>query len=363
MRALIGSVRQRLPHQLKLADLFLVLSAIPILLAFVLKSDTFGLSWAGFGKLGRGGLFFVLFFLAFELMDFRRIAKPHLNGTRKVAIAILVGLALFYFGAVAAVGQFTDSVYWVGRILGASGDVSNSWLMAVDYMIMTLYVAGIAVAFFSARSILNVLTAIVFSAGMVIMYLLDAFFPYGSLGPLQFWANFIVAGVGFLSRVFGLPIYGAGNMLTILGLHGTYRLYVFWPSVGVHSMLIYSLVMVLLAVRLVAPVKRKLVYVITGVAGTVFLNVSRIFIISYYGYVYATSGADLDAFHNSIGEFIFPIWILAFVIIVLDIENRLAARANRSAMQKTKNKPEPPDMKLGRTELPPRTALHQSDGV
>jgi len=79
--------------------------------------------------------------------------------------------------------------------------------------------------------------------------------------------------------------------------------------------------------------------------------------------VYATSGADLDAFHNSIGEFIFPIWILAFVIIVLDIENRLAARANRSAMQKTKNKPEPPDMKLGRTELPPRTALHQSDGV
>jgi hypothetical protein len=67
----------------------------------------------------------------------------------------------------------------------------------------------------------------------------------------------------------------------------------------------------------------------------------------------------LDAFHNSIGEFIFPIWILAFVIIVLDIENRLAARANRSAMQK----PEPPDMKLGRAELPPRTALHQSDGV
>jgi thaumarchaeosortase len=330
MRALIGSVRQRLPHQLKLADLFLVLSAIPILLAFVLRSDTFGLSWAGFGKLGRGGLFFVLFFLAFELMDFRKTAKPHLNRTRKIAIVSLVGLALFYFGAITAVGQFTDSVYWVGRILGASGEVSNSWLMAVDYVILTLYVMGLAAAFFGARSILSILTAVVFSAGMLIMYLLDAFFPYGSLGPLQFWANFVVAGVALLSKIFGLPIYGIGNMLTILGKHGTYRLYVFWPSVGVHSMLIYSLVMVLLAARLVAPVKRKLVYAITGVAGTIFLNVARIFIIAYYGYVYATSGADLDAFHNSIGEFLFPLWILAFIIIVLNIESRLSARAKRT---------------------------------
>jgi len=330
MRALTGSVRQRLPHQLKLADLFLVLSAIPILLAFVLKSDTFGLSWAGFGKLGRGGLFFVLFFLAFELMDFRKIAKPHLNRTRKIAIVSLVGLALFYFGAITAVGQFTDSIYWVGRILGASGEVSNSWLMAVDYVILTLYVMGLVAAFFGARSILSILTAVVFSAGMLIMYLLDAFFPYGSLGPLQFWANFVVAGVALLSKIFGLPIYGIGNMLTILGKHGTYRLYVFWPSVGVHSMLIYSLVMVLLAARLVAPAKRKLVYAITGVAGTIFLNVARIFIIAYYGYVYATSGADLDAFHNSIGEFLFPLWILAFIIIVLNIESRLSARAKRT---------------------------------
>ena len=330
MRALIGSFRQRLPHQLKLADLILVLSAIPILLAFAFAPDTFGLSWAGFGKLGRGGLFFVLFFLAFELMDFRKIAKPHLNRTRKIAIVILVGLALFYFGAITAVGQFTDSVYWVGRILGASGEVSNSWLMAVDYMILTLYVMGLAAALFGARSILSILTAVVFSAGMLIMYLLDAFFPYGSLGPLQSWANFVVAGVALLSKIFGLPIYGIGNMLTILGKHGTYRLYVYWPSVGVHSMLIYSLVMVLLAARLVAPAKRKLVYAITGVAGTIFLNVTRIFIIAYYGYVYATSGADLDAFHNSIGEFLFPLWILAFIIIVLNIESRLSARPKRT---------------------------------
>jgi len=333
MQSLTGFVRGRLPRQLKLADLFLVLSAVPILLVFALAPQTFGLSWAGFGKLGRGGLLFVLFFLGFELMDFRKTANPRINRTRKIAIAILVVLALFYFGAVAAVGQFTDSIYGIGRGLGVSEDVTNSWLMAMDYLVLTLYVMGLAGAFFGARAIRGIFAAIVFSAGMLTMYLLDAFFPYGSLGPLQFWANFVVAGVAVLSKGFGLPIYGFGNMLTILGKHGTYRLFVFWPSVGVHSMLIYSLVMILLATKLAAPAKRKIAYAFTGVAGTILLNVMRIFLISYYGYVYATSGADLDAFHNSIGEFLFPLWIVAFIAIVLNIESRLSAGPKRVALQ------------------------------
>jgi len=335
----------RLPRGFKTADVFLVLSAVPILLLFLLAPETFGLSWAGFGKLGRGGLLFVLFFLGFELLDFRKTASSRLNRIRKIASAILLTLALSYFAAVAVVGEFTDSVYWVGRILGASGDVSNSWLMAMDYLILTLYVLGLAIAFFGVRAILGIFTAVVFSAGMLIMYLLDAFFPYGSLGPLQFWANFVVAGVAFLSSGFGLPIYGYSNVLTIAGRHGMYRLIVFWPSVGVHSMLIYSLVMVLLAAKLDAPANRKLIYAIAGVVGTLFLNVTRIFLIAYYGYAYATSGQDLEAFHNSIGEFLFPLWIVAFLIIVLNIEGRVSAGTKAARLE---------------TRLPPVTPLgHQ----
>jgi len=336
MHSLAGTLRGRLPHQLKMADLFLLVSAIPVLLLLAAAPQTFGLSWAGFGKLGRGGLIIVLFFLWFELLDFRKIASPHLSRNRKIVIVILLALGLVYFGGIGLVGQFTDSVYWVGRVLGASGDVSNSFLMAMDYVVLTLYILALTVAFFSARAILGVFTGVVFSAGMLIMYLLDAFFPYGSLGPLQFWANFIVAGVGFLARGFGLPIYGFSNMLTILGKHGTYRLIVFWPSVGVHSMLIYSLVMILLAAKLAAPVNRKIMYALAGVAGTVFLNVIRIFLIAYYGYAYAVSGQDLDAFHNSIGEFLFPVWIIAFLLIVLNIEGRLSARTGQAALDRSR---------------------------
>jgi len=337
MHSLAESLIGRVIHRLKAADAFLVLSAIPVLFFFVLVPETFGLSWAGFGKLGRGGLLFVLFFLAFELMDFRKTASSHLNRTRKIATGALLLLTMLYFGAVALVGQFTDSVYWIGRILGASGEFSNSWLMAMDYLVLTLYIVAVASAFFGARAILGIFTAIVFSAGMLAMYLLDAFFPYGSLGPLQFWANFVVAGVAFLSKTLGLPVYGYSNVLTIAGKHGTFRLVVFWPSVGVHSMLIYSLVMILLAAKLDAPAKRKLIYAAVGVAGTVFLNVMRIFLIALYGYAYATSGEDLDAFHNSIGELLFPIWIVAFLAIVLTVEGRLTSKAKHAPAEK----PEP----------------------
>jgi thaumarchaeosortase len=345
---------------MNVADLFLVLSAVPILFMFALAPETFGLSWAGFGKLGRGGLLFVLFFLAFELMDFRKNTIPSLKRTQKIIAAVLVIIALVYFGGVAGISQFTDSVYWVGRVLGASGEVSNSWLMAMDYLALALYIVVLATVMFGTRALKATLTAVVFSVGMLAMYLLDAFFPYGTIGPLQVWANFIVACVGFLSRVFGLPIFGWANNLTILGKHGTFQLIVFWPSVGVHSMLIYSLVMIILAAKLVAPWRRKMLYVIAGVAGTISLNVFRIFIISVYGYLYAISGADLDAFHNSIGEFLFPLWIIVFIVIVLNIESRLSARAKRVTVQT----PHTSETTLGRKELtPPSSTRNQLDGL
>jgi thaumarchaeosortase len=342
-------------RRLKSADLLLILSAIPVLLLFALTPDTFELSWAGFGKLGRGGLFIVLFFLAFELWDFRKTAKPRLDRPHIIVTVMILGLGLFYFGAAGAAGWFTDLTYSVGKALGASGEVSNSWLMATDYSAMTLYLIALSIVLFTVRAIRAIMTPIVLSIGMVVFYLLDAFFPYGSIGPLQFWANFIVAAVGFLSWIFGLPIYGFSNLLTINGTHGFFRLAVFWPSVGVQSMLIYSLVMVLLAAKLDSPLRRKAIYATIGVLGTIFLNVVRIFIIAYYGYAYAYTGQQLDAFHNSIGEILFPIWIVAFLAIVLHVEGRLAQTAKEDASSESAKAPSPP-LRRGSSPSPPRNA-------
>jgi thaumarchaeosortase len=293
------------------------------------------LSWAGFGKLGRGGLFFVIFFLGFDLLDFPKNRVIKWTIARKISIVLTVGVAVVYFVEVGLGQDFTNFIYSIGRSLGAFGDVSNSFLMATDYIADSIYLAVLTAALFSIRTIRNVITPIVFSVGMLVFYLLDAFFPYGSLGPLQFWANFIVAGVALLAEIFGLPIYGFTNHLTIEGLHGYFRLVVYWPSVGVQSILIYSVVMVVIAAKLSAPTKRKIIYAAVGIAGTILLNVVRIFTISFYGYEYATTGQQLDAFHNAIGEVLFPIWIVVFLILILKIEDHIATKKLLSKRWKT----------------------------
>jgi thaumarchaeosortase len=278
------------------------------------------------GNLGGGGFLFVLFFLGFELMDFRKASNVRLSRNRELPIGAVVAIGLCYFGAIAFFKPLTDFIYQVGPP-GGSGGYSVSWLMATDCMALTAYVVGLAVAFFGWRSIPKIITGIVVSAGMMIFFLIDAFLPYNQSWFLQLWAIFIVAAVSFLMRGLGFPVIGVGNSLTIYGAHGVWRLFVFWPSVGVESMLIFSLVMIVLAAKLSAPAKRKIIYATVGALGTVFLNVARISMISYYGFCCAASSAGLDAFHNTIGQFLYPVWIVVYLWIVLEIEGRLRLRS------------------------------------
>jgi len=319
-------------------DRYLIFAAIPILLLFAVAPDTFLLSWAGFGQLGRGGLFFVLFFLGFDLLSFPKDKKFTLSRMKKIEVVIMIAVGSIYFVEVGLGQVLTDAIYSLGRSLGASGNVSNSFLMATDYAAYTIYLTLLSAILIGISRIRMVIVSIIFALGMLFFYLLDAFFPYGSIGPLQFWANFIVAAVAGLADILHLPIYGLSNNLTIVGLRTPepFHLVVYWPSVGVQSTLIFSLVMIVIAAKLEAPTVRKIVYAVVGVAGTICLNILRIFTISVYGYLYATTGQQLDAFHNSIGEIVFPIWIFIFLMIIIWIEDRLNP-IPKGAVGKTRN--------------------------
>jgi thaumarchaeosortase len=340
MMKLRGLVEKRV-MQLSSKYLFLALAALPVLVLFAFAPETFELFWSGAGKLGRGGLFLVLFFLGFDLLDLPKGKIEWARG-RKIFVALTVAVGVLYFVEVSPGQSLTYAIYSVGRTLGAHGDVSNpnsvSFLMATDYLAFTVYLAALTAALFSKKMILRVVTPFALSAGMMVFYALDAFFPYDTLGPLQFWANFIVAAVAFLAKIFRLSIYGFTNHLNIIGLHAYCPLVVFWPSVGVQSMLIYSVVMVVLAAKLQAPRSRKLAYAAIGIAGTVFLNVIRIFSIAYYGYAYAATCNQVNDFHNVIGEVLFPIWIVLFLASIIKIEDRFASHSQTKELVSPKNR-------------------------
>jgi thaumarchaeosortase len=126
----------------------------------------------------------------------------------------------------------------------------------------------------------------------------------------------------FLLEKFGIPfLIAQGNILLIWGKEGLLSLAIYWPCAGVHSMLIYLLVITVVMMKLEAPRIRKLVYVISGAVGTFFVNILRLFLVCYYG-VFISGNFWL--FHETIGEALFLIWIVLFIVAIVLIERRLA---------------------------------------
>jgi len=102
-------------------------------------------------------------------------------------------------------------------------------------------------------------------------------------------------------------------------------------------MIIYSLVIIVLMVKLAAPRRRKLIYATIGAVGTFFVNVFRITLIVLYATYVSSAYSVVDAFHNSIGDVLFIIWIFAYLLLVIHWENTrdsLVQSSKRVAPQK-----------------------------
>ena len=325
------------------SDLFLVLSVVPILFILTVDPNSFGFFWSIWGQQGRGGLLFAVFFLAVDWFDARVSFKLHL--TRKAVVfssLCLVGVVL-YFGSVILVPCAFDSLVRFGERLGVT--VAASWVALWDYVVYAVYLAGIAASFFGFGSFKKLAVPFVYLSGMGIILFLDAAFPYGSLGILQSVVPVIVAVVAFLLAISGVNVsVVGGKTLLIWGKQGFLPIDIYWPCAGVHSMIIFFLVIALLMMRFSAPLRRKLIYAGLGAVGTFFINIVRIFLVCYYG---AFISKDIQLFHETIGETLFLIWVVLFLVAIIRFENWKASRSFQ------------PPMIIGRSErqLPPVEAL------
>jgi thaumarchaeosortase len=190
----------------------------------------------------------------------------------------------------------------------------------------------------------------IYLAGSVLILALDAFFPFDSLGPLQIivpiYLQIDQAVINFIdTSVINVgpqtpnnsaePALARGNLLVMNGLHGPFALQVFWPSAGVHSMIIYTLVMLALLIKMDMPLPRKLIYFAAGTLGTVATNLVRIVSLSLYALVVTTDIQEWEAFHSIAGEIMFLPWLGIYLGVVIYIENKrirsLQAEAGDSA--------------------------------
>jgi len=331
---------QRLKDEYGTRDaLPLILLLAPVIWLVVIDPGSFSLIWFWGRQIGRAGFAFIFFLVAWDWHDSRRRLKATGKRWRQSLAIIVLSLVMVYYWERVVNSAWTDylRVYVTSR-LGVSQESPLSFLLAVDFVVYALYFTVITAVLYSPSAASLLITPVIYALGSGILDMMDGFFPEDSLAFLQVWVYVIWNVVILILSVLGFhnvirspfgPIPSPtvlleGNHLYLWGFKGFITLTIFWPSSGVVSMIVYSLVIAVLMVKLEATRKRKTVYAIVGALGTYFVNVSRItMIVLYVTYV----SLDVEAFHESIGEVLFICWIFAYLLAVIRIENRLSLRS------------------------------------
>lgn len=296
------------------------LISAPIIFALVAFSDTFSLSW----NQGRGGFIFALAFIVAELIGLRL----SISKTRLLAVIPLTTIVIAYIIGL----EFGLREMIIAAAESYNVQLVYSWTWMWDFIIMASYTVAVLYIFFGKRWIRIAPAGPIFLAGSAAILSLDAFFPYDTLGPLQYVVPYLVQTNVWVITVLDLGIATArDNVMFLRGDFGPMVLQVFWPSAGVHSVIIYSLVMMAFLLKMRIPQNRKAIYFVLGILGTIGVNMIRIFSLSVYALKVTTDSAKWEEFHSVAGEIMFLPWLFIFLFIVMYIESRRLKRQESDA--------------------------------
>ena len=162
-------------------------------------------------------------------------------------------------------------------------------------------------------------------AGMSAFYMIDTIFPYGVFKPLQMLALPTAACAAALLDIIGYRF----NLVFSPGPASAPIIYAYsqgvqtpvsiaWPCAGVHSLFLYTLIILLLFNKSNISSFRKIIYFIIGAIGTYSVNVLRI--VSYF-IILVNEGIDAaQVFHNIYGELYFVVWIFLYILLIICIQ-------------------------------------------
>lgn len=300
----------------------------PIIFTMIISPGTFNLTW----NAGRGEFLFVMFFIAAELIG----SKHQIDKKKLIPMIGLLSLTIAYFFAI----EYKIPLGLKESIRDAAPSfnvqIIDSWIFMWDFIIMAVYV-GLCLAIIYGKQWYKIAPAgLIFLAGTAVILSLDAFFPQDTLGPLQYVVPmFLQIDQEIIRFIDGFLINlgpdsklvtAQDNTLRLIGLHGRFHLTVFWPSAGVHSMIIYSLLMLIFLLKMKIPLNRKLVYFLIGTIGTAIVNIVRIISLSLFALIVSADNMAWQPFHSIAGVMMFIPWLFIYIYSVFCVENRLAQK-------------------------------------
>ena len=291
--------------------LSMVLIASPILFVLAVYPDSFSMSW----NQGRGGFLFGLAFIVAEIIGVKFIvSKRRLIFGIPLAVVTIIYFVLLDFGL---------HDYIINAAPAFNVQLIYSWEWFWDFLVITIFAISASILMFGKKWIRIVIAGPVFLGGSAIILSLDAFFPYDALGPLQYFVPHLVQTNVWIINAFDLGVATArDNLMFLRGDHGPFALQVFWPSAGVHSVVIYSLVMMAFLLKMNIKQSRKFMYFGLGILGTIIINMIRIFSLSVFALKVSTNPVEFEEYHSVAGEIMFLPWLFAFLLVVTVIETK-----------------------------------------
>ena len=289
----------------------MLLIASPILFVLAVYPDSFSMSW----NQGRGGFLFGLAFFVAEIIGIKFIvSRTRLIFGIPLAVATIIYFVLLDFGL---------HDYIINAAPAFNVQLIYSWEWFWDFLVITIFAISASILMFGKKWIRIVIAGPVFLAGSAIILSLDAFFPYDTLGPLQYFVPHLVQTNVWIINAFELGTATArDNLMFLQGDHGPFALQVFWPSAGVHSVVIYSLVMMAFLLKMNIKQNRKIMYFGLGIIGTIVINLIRIFSLSVFALKVSTNPVEFEEYHSVAGEIMFLPWLFGFLLVVTIIETK-----------------------------------------
>ncbi|HLC24010.1 MAG TPA: thaumarchaeosortase [Nitrosopumilaceae archaeon] len=304
----------------------ILLLSSPTIFTLAVFPDSFSLSW----NQGRGGFLFATAFMVAELIGLK-LGVPK---KKLLAVIPLAALTMIYLVSL----EFGLRDYIISIAPQYNVQLIYSWTWLWDFVVMAIFLVSSMSILFGKKWIRISPAGPIFIAGTAVILSLDAFFPYDTLGPLQYVVPYLVKTNAWIINVLDLGFASArDNIMFLKGDHGPFALQVFWPSAGVHSVIIYSLVMMAFLFKMNIPPKRKAVYFILGIIGTIGVNMIRIFSLSLFALKVSTNVAEFEEFHSVAGEIMFLPWLFIFLLAVTYVETKRIKKKLEIAKEHDKN--------------------------
>lgn len=289
------------------------------------------------------GRMFYLFFLWLlfieTVIDWNKIVeKKPKNRFRILIFFVCAAIPLIYVLGVNFWG-LDQVVFNFGRDLGFTDySLEFHWPLCLEYLVFAIPFLVAVLLAYKKEGLGFFSIALSLLVGMSIVYAINTFYPPGAFWPFEMLTLPTSACAAALLDILGysvsLSFQTGPESMPVITIQvpnvGRTGAAIGWPCAGVHSLFLFTVIILLFFKRSNILTSRKFVYFIIGAFCTYFVNVLRI---ASYFVILRNNGSDAARFfHNSLGELYFVSWIFIYIFMIISIERfKLAEKARRNA--------------------------------